>query len=68
MGILGARNSSGTTMRNSYASGCTNQTLGSSPVSLGRFIMQGPLVNGLIAVSQNGCGSIARVEVEYTVP
>jgi len=69
IGILGARGSGGS-VQNSYRGGGAYATdFGGNAVTLTRLLFQGSIATGQAgAVSAEPTSSIARVEVEYTVP
>ncbi|RLD67686.1 MAG: hypothetical protein DRI84_01780, partial [Bacteroidetes bacterium] len=70
IGIIGATNSSGTTMHNSYGSPQVASSIGGMPVTLTRLVYQSPLVSGPAATGSLGlevAANIARIEVTYQV-
>ncbi len=70
IGIIGACNSSGTTMNNSYGSPQVASSIGGIPVVLTRLVYQSPLVSGPAASGTIGLevsSNIARIDVTYVV-
>jgi len=70
IGIIGATNSSGTTMNNSYGSPQVPSSIGGIPVVLTRLVYQSPLVSGPAAtgsISLEVAANIARIDVTYVV-
>ncbi len=68
IGIIGATNSSGTTMSNSYGPAQVPSTINGIPVTLTRLVYQSPLVSGQAptsTISLESNASIARVEMKY---
>jgi hypothetical protein len=70
IGIIGATNSTGTTMNNSYGGTLVPSSINGNPVTLTRLVYQSPLVSGQAAtgtISIEVSSSIARVEMKYQV-
>jgi len=70
IGIIGASNSSGTTMHNSYGPAQVASSINGIPVTLRRLVYQSPLSTGAAASGSIGLeqsSSIARVEMKYRI-
>jgi hypothetical protein len=70
IGIIGAANTSGTTMANSYGGSLVASSIGGVGVTLTRLVYQSPLASGAAAtgsISLETSSSIARVEMTYRV-
>ncbi len=70
IGIIGATNSSGTTMSNSYGQSLVPSSINGIPVTLTRLVYQSPLVSGQAptgTISMEVSANIARVEMKYQI-
>jgi hypothetical protein len=70
IGIIGACNSSGTTMNNSYGQTQLPTTINGIPLILTRLVYQSPLVSGQAVsgdIALEVTSSIARVEMKYQI-